>query len=195
MKKFSIIFFLFCLILPLAPADGGREIPLDLHLIVDNSIAFGYIRNDAIPWILENLIDSLLIEGDSITLWSAADRASVVASGSLNPASGGASFIDKEAIRSALLNLEASGRNADFTNALLESSQRLMQNQTGQNRLSLTVLVVASAMSIEPVIRLNPHLLRWSRTLHYEGWQVLIVDPHIGSRVLSASQAYMNSLQ
>ena len=195
MKKIPVIIILLSLLIPAAALDGNRDIALDLHLIIDNSIAFGYIKNDAVPWILEHLIDSLLKDGDTVTIWAASDRAVIVSSGSIGTAQAGSQLVDAASIRRTLLDLEANSRSADFTSALMESSQRFAQNQRTQNRLSLTVMVVASAISMEPVIRLHPQLMRWSRTLHYEGWQVLFVDPHIDNRVQQAAQAYMNSLQ
>ena len=184
--KKTLILFILVNFSPFFPAaEDLRTVPLEMYLIIDASSAFREQKNDALSWVNGEAIDRVLMEGDVITVWAAGDRAEIIYSGDSG---------DKETIKNRLLNMETGGETADFTGALREVSARLSQTGNSPSRLSVTMLVTSSAAGLQPALAGGSQgLLRWSRSLRYEGWQVLIVGPGMGPRVREAAEAYMNS--
>ena len=173
--------------LPRLDAQDRRVIPMDLYIIVDGSEAFQSSKAGAIAWINERIVDRLLVDGDSISVWTAGDRAELAYSGAV---SGG-----NQAIKERLTALTETGKSADFSGALRNVSAGI-SGSGGGNRLSYTILVAASAGGLESALARDPQgLLRWFRTERYEQWQVLVIAPDIGRKVSQAALAYMNSLQ
>ena len=167
-------------------AEDKRTIPLDLYLIIDGSSSLQNLKNDAITWISEQVLDRYLMEGDKITVWSAGDKAQVIYSDTISASSGTKEIKDK------LQAMDTGAKKADFSGALRDAGSRVSQTSAG--RLAFAMLITASAEGLEPVITANSQgLLRWFRSEKYERWQVLIVAPNIGKRVHQAGAAYMSS--
>ena len=185
MRKFYFLLLIICIFPQLIMAEG-RNVGLDMFLIIDDSAALREARSSVLAWVNDHVIDRILMEGDNITVWAARDRAEIIYSGTISG--------QKEPVKSGISNLGASGSRADFTEALRDASGRASQvSRTSAERLAYTMLITASATGLEPVLTSAPGLIRWSRSLRYEGWQVLIINPGIEPRVREAAQAYMNS--
>jgi hypothetical protein len=167
-------------------ADDRRVIPLDLYLVIDSSESINSVKSEALAWVYTKMVDRLLIEGDRVTIWSAGDRSQVVYNGEIS-ASGG-----KPEIGDLLQNLVTNGKTADFSGALRDVAARV--SQTGQDRLSYTVLVISSAGGLESALTGSSQaLLRWSRSEKYSGWQILVAAPDIAPKVRQAALSYMSS--
>ena len=185
LRKIFIV-FIFVGFLPLLNANDRRAIPLDMYLIIDGSSALEQSRNEIVAWVNEQVVDRILMDGDRITIWSAGDSARVIHTATISGEAG------KREIRERLQTLEARGGTADFAGALRDAAARTAQ--TGRARLSHTMLITASAESLQPALTGGAHqLLRWSRSEKSARWQVLVVSPNIGGRVQQATAAYMAS--
>jgi hypothetical protein len=187
-KRFFIILIILVVFTSFLNADDKRSIPLDLYLVIDCSESFNNAKNDALAWVSSKLVDRLLIEGDKAMIWSAGDSAQVIYNGEIT-ASGG-----KREIMDLLQNLATNGKTADFPGAFGDLAPRV--SQTGQNRLSYTVIVTSSALRLESTLTGSSQaMLRWSRSEKYSGWQVLVAGPDIAPKVRQAALSYMSSQQ
>ena len=161
---------------------------MDLYLIIDDSESFYNAKDNAIAWVNAQVLDRLLMEGDSVTIWSAGDSAQMLFSGNI------VSLEEKKDIQGKLRDLQTVGKTADFSGALKELVSAL--GRTPENRLSYSILLTASVVSLWPALAGNSqNSLRWFRTEKYERWQALILAPDIGQRVTQAATAYMNSMR
>jgi hypothetical protein len=165
-------------------AADERSLPLDLYLIIDTSSEFREAETEAAAWINGQVIDRILQEGDTLTIWSAGDSARVVFA---EPIGG-----NRESVREKLKNLDISGKKADFTGALREAVSRAGAVRD-PGRLAVTMVVSGSARALAPSLDGGSGgLFRWSRIDEYAGWQALVVAPGIGEKVKNAAAAYMN---
>ncbi|MCL2093859.1 MAG: hypothetical protein FWH12_06660 [Treponema sp.] len=160
-----------------------RTIALEINIIVDGSAAFDSQRNEIVAWINQELIEPILQAGDTVTIWSAGDRAEIIHSAVL--AGGG-----KEELMERVRNLPAGGRSPDFTGALREASARAARAQG----IPYTILITSSVEGLQPLLSGGGReLLRWSRSERFERWQVYVVGLDLGTRVQQAAAAFMNS--
>ncbi|MDR1566768.1 MAG: hypothetical protein LBS48_05740 [Treponema sp.] len=167
-------------------AEDKRSLPLDLYLIIDGSSLSKEARNETVSWISREIIDRILQEGDSLTIWSAGDKAQIVYTGTV----GG----QKEGIKDKLRSLDASAKRADFSGALMEAASRASRDPGDRKRLAVTIVVSGSAEALAPALEGgSAGLFRWSRVDEYAGWQALVVAPGIGDKVKRAVAAYMGS--
>ena len=172
----------------LLDAEDRRAIPLDMYLIIDGSESFQNFKNDAVAWINAQVVDRILIEGDTVTIWTAGDSSKLSYSGNVSASEG------KDSIKDLLRSLGTDGKTADFSGALREAAARV--SRTPQSRLPYTMLVTASAGGLEKTLTgEGQSLLRWSRSEKYERWQVLVVAPDIAPKVREAAASYMSSLR
>ena len=175
----------FCMILN---AQDKRAIPLDMYLIIDGSVALEGAKNDVISWVSLQVIDRILMDGDKITVWNAAEKPEIIYSDTITGATG------KNALKDKLKVLDTKGKTADFSAALGEASRRV--SQTPGDRLAYTMLITASAEGMEPALSgASQNLFRWFRSEKYERWQVLVVATDIGNKVRQNAQSYMSSLR
>jgi hypothetical protein len=178
------LFLLFLCVSGLLFAQDKRSRPLDFYLIVDGSSRLADTKTEAVAWINSHVIDSILQEGDSLTVWSAGDKAQVVYAGTIGAA--------RDEVRNTLKNLDISGKNADFTGALREAVSRADAARDA-NRLPVTMVVTGSAEALAPSLDGGSGgLLRWSRLEKYARWQALIAAPEIGAQVTRAAAAYIS---
>jgi hypothetical protein len=184
--RIPIVGFVFFLILfspCLLRAQDKRSLPLDLYLIVDGSSMLKDGKNEAIAWISSQVIDLILQEGDTLTLWSAGDKAQLIFSETVGA--------QRNSVKDRLKNLDTSGKGADFTGALRDAVSRV-NSAAKAGRLSVTMVVSGSAEALAPSLDGGSGgLFRWSRVDEYAHWQVLVVAPGIGERVSRAAAAYM----
>ncbi|MDR2619126.1 MAG: VWA domain-containing protein [Treponema sp.] len=172
---------LFFLAPGLLEAEDKRSLPLDLYLIIDGSSLSKEAGNETAAWISREIIDRILQEGDSLTIWSAGDKAQIVYSGAVEG--------QKQGIKDKLRSLNASAKSADFAGALREAASRASGDR---KRLAVTIVVSGSAEALAPALEGgSAGLFRWSRVDEYAGWQALVVAPGIGDKVKRAAAAYM----
>jgi hypothetical protein len=142
-------------------------------------------RNDAVSWLSREYIDRILIEGDTLNIWSAGDKAQLVYTETIGTA--------KDAAKNKLKTLDTSGKSSDFIGALQEAAAKAGP-QDGK-RLKVTLVVTGSAEAFAPtLLGANAGLLRWSRVEESSRWQALMVAPGIGDKVHRAAAAYMSGI-
>jgi hypothetical protein len=169
-------------------AEDKRSIPMDLYMIIDASSSFGSAKSEAVAWFSAQVVDRYLMDGDTVTIWSAGDRAELLYSGEIS--SSGA----KSEIKNKLQSLATEEKKADFNAALRELESRV--SKTAQNRFSYSMLITASAGGLETALAGNSqNLLKWFRTEKYERWQALIVAPGINQKVSAAAANYIASIR
>jgi len=174
--------------LPLLNAQDRRTIPLDMYLIIDGSSAMEHSRNEIAAWINEQVVNRILMDGDRITIWAAGTSARVIHSATVSGDAG------RREIAERLRTLETGGQAADFSGAMTNVASSLTQRAGDRSRLSYTVLIAASAESLQPAFSGNAqHLFRWFRSEQSSRWQALVMAPGIGTRVQQAAAAYMAS--
>jgi hypothetical protein len=183
-KKILGWFFIVLFLPPFLGAQDIRTIPLDMYLIVDGSSQTPGAKNETAAWIGEQIIDRILKDGDSLTLWSAGPKAQVLFSGILGGANG------KDAAKAKLSALDASGGVPDFAGAIRDAATAAVRGSSG--RIPYTLLVSASAGALAPALTgRDANLFRWSRVEEYSRFRVLVVAPDIQARVRQAAAAYM----
>jgi hypothetical protein len=185
-KKKSLGWFMLLFLPVFLEAQDIRTIPLDMYLIVDGSSQTPGAENETAAWIGEQIIDRILKDGDSLTLWSAGPKAQVLFSSVLEGANG------KDAAKAKLAALDISGGVPDFSGALREAAAAARTAGGGGGRISYTLLVSASAEALAPsLMGRDAALFRWSRVEEYSRFRVLVVAPDIHARVRQAAAAYM----
>lgn len=179
MMKTSLL-AIIAFLLFISPIFGAERAPIDVNLIIDGSQGFAGVKNEVTVWLIDRL-DHVLATGDSVTVWNAGARASIVFSGRIDNAS------DKEAVRRAIRDFSVSGNNADFGGALQEAARR--QNTA----FTYTLLISSSASALTSTLS-GPHanLLRFSRVQEFAGWRALTVGLNLDARVRNAAAAFFN---
>ena len=180
--KFWVFFFL--LVPVFLQAADKRTVPLDLYLVIDASEGFREAKDMTVAWISEEVFDRLLQEGDRLVIWSAGDSARIIHTETVGSKTDEA----KEKLR----KMEIQGGDADFSTAVQETS-RAAREAAAEKRISYTLMVTGSAITMAPTLEGGSGLFRWSRAEKYSGWQALVVAPGIGEKVRQAAAAYMNS--
>ena len=182
----SLIMIILVGFIPLLNAEDRRTIPLDMYLIIDGSASLENSKNETISWINDQVVDRILMDGDSVTIWTAGDRARIIHEATLSSSSG------KKELKDKLLAMDVKSKTADFSGALTEALPKV--SKTKADRLAYTMLVTASAEGLEPALAgSSQRLFRWFRSETYSRWQVLIVAPDIGTKVQQAAAAYISS--
>jgi len=167
--------------LPLSAQDQ-RNTPITVNLIVDGSQELAGVLNDVSSRISGDLVDGILQNGDTLTIWSAGKTAQILYSETLKTAA------DKENIKKILKNLPAQGDSADFSGALQKTAA-----QSGRN-IQLTMLVNASHSTLSPALSgAGAQLIRFSRVEEYSGWRMLIIAPDINDTVRRAAAAFFSN--
>jgi len=175
---FSLILAVFICLAPLDGADT-RSTPINVNLIIDGSSSLSAVKDEIISWVLSRL-DTILVEGDNVMVWSAGSQARVIYSGRINSAA------DKEAVKNSIRQISGSGNTADFSGALREASSRQSSG------FSYTMLISASGASLSSVLSSpQANLLRFSRVEEFPGgWRALVVGLNIDARVRRAATAF-----
>jgi hypothetical protein len=186
-KKKSLGWFMLLFLPVFLEAQDIRTIPLDMYLIVDGSSQAPGAENETAARIGGQIIDRILKDGDSLTLWSAGPKAQVLFSSVLGEGNG------KDAAKAKLAALDISGGVPDFSGALREAAAAAARTAGGNSgRISYTLLVSASAEALAPALTgRDAALFRWSRVEEYSRFRVLVVAPDIQAKVRQAAAAYM----
>jgi hypothetical protein len=183
--KFGIAGLLFYFILPPGLLFSGdvRNRPLDMYLIIDGSAHLEGVKDTALGWISRELVDSILQEGDRLTVWSAGDRARIAFEEILG-ASG------KAGIKEKLKTLDTGAASPDFPGALRDAAQ-LRARRSETDRISYTLLISGTAGGLGASLS-GPslNLIRYSRVEEFKGWRTLVVAPEIEGKVKQAAAAF-----
>ncbi len=159
----------------------ARSIPITINVIIDGSADLSGVMVEVRSWISDNIIDSLLQNGDTLNMWSAGNKSRVLYSATLTNEN------EKENIKRILTSLPAQGETADFSGALTESKTRSI------SKINYTALIKASPAAFSPALsRDSADLMRFSRIEEFRGWRVMVVGMDIASRVRQAVSAYLS---
>jgi hypothetical protein len=181
-KIIPVMVFLFFLFPEFTAADDRRSLPVSLYLIVDGSGGLKTGREGAITWLSDYIVDRVLQDGDTVTLWAAGETAELLFSESLNGAA------QKEAVKELLRSLPAGGGSADYAGALREAAAR----ETRRSGLGIpyTLLVTGVGGGFLGG-KAATDLLRYSRIQEFSGWRVQVVGLGLAPQVQRAVSGYM----
>ena len=173
----TLIMAAFICLSPLYGAEPQRT-PINVNLIIDGSSSLTDVKDEVTSWVLGRL-DTILADGDNVTVWSAGSQAGVIYTGRMNSAS------DRDALKNSIRQLSGSGEIADFSGALRDASARQSSN------FSYTLLISASGASLSLVLTSpQANLLRYSRVEEFTTWRALTVGLNIDTRVRRAAAAF-----
>jgi hypothetical protein len=173
----TLIFAVFIFLSPLYGADAQR-IPINVNLIIDGSASLSAVKDAVVSWVTDRL-DTIIADGDNVTVWSAGPQARVIYSGRIN------SGADREAAKNSIRQLSGAGDTADFSGALRDASTRQSSS------FSYTLLISASPAALSSVLSgSQANLLRFSRVEEFSTWRALVVGLNIDARVKRAASAF-----
>jgi hypothetical protein len=175
----------FLCLFPVGTWAQGREIPLDVYIIVDSSSAMEKGKNEAVSWLCDTVIDGILKDGDRVSIWTAGAKSELVYSGAV-------SADIKVEVKNLITQITFSGLSADYKGALGEA---LTKSRTSPDkRLTYTLLVSGSNPKDPPIKEAeSAGLLLYSRVENFSGWKVLTVGLDIASRVRDSAASYMKN--
>ncbi|MDR1412052.1 MAG: hypothetical protein LBI91_07590 [Spirochaetaceae bacterium] len=167
-------------------ADTSRPLPVDLFVVIDGSAALEQGRNEAIDWLCGRVVDGLLREGDSLTVWVAGEEAEELCSVSI------AGKEAKDAAKALIRSIPAGAKNADFAGALREAARREGGSAGDSGRLACALLISGMASGYNSLSGGEmPNLLRYSRFEEFPAWRAVTVAPGIGSAVKNTAADFM----
>ncbi|MDR1900874.1 MAG: hypothetical protein LBQ88_01135 [Treponema sp.] len=164
-------------------ALDSRKTPVDMYLIVDGSLFMKETKEDAFKWLNREIIDNILQEGDSLSIWKAGDSAELIYTGYLKDNS------EREKLKGLLQSFKNEDLRADFESALRDAVRR-SGGKTGK-RFVYTVLIGGVGSALSPDENISDGLFRYSRVEEFSGWRVLHIATGIQSQVKQAADAFM----
>jgi hypothetical protein len=139
-------------------------------------------KEAALAWLCSTVVDGILQQGDTITIWTAGEKPELIYSDD-----GGT---DKAGAKTAIRSIRFEGETADYRGSLREVQSRVAR---GRGRLAYTLLVSGSQAKDPPSQEAeSAGLLRYSRVDHFSGWRVLTVGFDLDAKVRQSSAYYMN---
>jgi hypothetical protein len=162
--------------------EDRRTSPLDMFIIIDGSEGLQAKKDEAIGWLCDSVVDTLLQPGDTLTILVAAGTAAPVYSGTL----GGADT--KEAVKGVLRSITPRGAAADYAGALRRAAEST--RRAGAMTYTLVLSGQGGGPSSGGAAAVN--LLRYSRVQEFPGWRVQVVGLGIAPQVHRAAAAFMN---
>jgi hypothetical protein len=166
-------------------AADKRNIPLELFLIIDGSAAFKNAKDTAVRWLNDRMVDGILQEGDSLTIWRAAETAEVIFSETLNGPG------DKARIKRVLQSLKLQEGGANFAGPIRDATARAARIRNSRSMV-YTLLVSASVTGGSPSLGGDAvGLLRFTRVEEFSGWRAMVIGLGLTPVVQQAATAYM----
>jgi hypothetical protein len=176
---FLVSIFFPCLV----GAQDIRKTPVDMYLIIDGSSFMTETRGEALKWLNREIIDRILQEGDSLSIWKAGDSADLIYTGDLKDGS------ERENLKNLLQSLKTEDRRADFESALKDAVRR-SGGKTGK-RFVYTILVGGTGSALSPDENISGGLFRYSRVEDFSGWRVLYIATDIQAQVKRAALEFV----
>ncbi|MDR1108872.1 MAG: hypothetical protein LBL19_07550 [Spirochaetaceae bacterium] len=173
--------FLIFLFSSFAAAEDRRTVPVTLYLIIDGSEGLKTGKENAVTWV-NDYIDRVLQDGDTLTVWLAAEKAELLFSESLKGA------VQKETVKELLRSIIPGGGAADYAGALREAAARETRRAGPDIPYTLLITGVAGGFLGGGGAA---ELLRYSRIQEFSGWRVQMVGMDLAARVQKAVSGYM----
>jgi hypothetical protein len=191
MKRILLGLTLVALFFPYPLRAGDvRTAPMSINIIIDGSPALKNGKDEAVNWLCAEVVDGIVSDGDSLTIWLADSRAERLYSDRIRGKE------DKEGVKRLLKSISPGdaregGFPADFIGALGEAASRISGEFTPQN--TYTILIGGSASSLSSALENDrAGLLRFFKTEEFPNWQALVIALGIAPQVQRAAEAYMN---
>jgi len=168
-----------------------RKTPIDVYLLIDASRAWSE-RAAAVDWVCGHLVDGILLGGDRLSVWSAADKPRLVAALTVDAPE------NKESIKKTLRGMQQESAGADYAAALREAAAA-EASRPSRGPIALALLVGGFTAGSNTLggggdSPGTDELLRYSRVEDFPGWKAVTVGLGIGPQARSAAAAYMESL-
>jgi hypothetical protein len=191
-RRFCVFLLVFLPFFPklLFGADE-RTTPVDMYLVLDGSSAIRNSKDRAAQWVCDSIVDGMLQNGDTLTIWVASEKVEKAFSGVIDGPG------QKETVKNLIRSSGAGGAYADFAGALREAAS--MQRSQGGAAIPYTLLITGSTTAMTPAnsggIRGAETLayLRYSRVEEFSGWRAMVAGLGLDQQIQQAAAAYMSS--
>jgi hypothetical protein len=164
-------------------ADRRSE-PLQLMIIVDGSPALSEGQSDAISYIEENLLKTLLQTEDSIAIWLAGDSARQIYQADVTDSASAAAAL--AALKAALAEVPPANQEGDAVTADFAGALKAAGAAEKADGLSYTVLIAGKGggggLGTEAAA-----LLKYSMTREHAGWQEVITSQSVAAEARTAA--------
>jgi hypothetical protein len=185
-RKLLIPVLLLCVLPPGPGAEDRRRESLDMLVVIDGSAALKNVREAALNWFSERVVERILQDGDRLSVWIAGDQAELVFSGTFAGEESRKTLLDR------LRAVETARGDADFTGALRELSLREAAIQGSLPPYILLITGTSGGFKPSPEGSAG-RLLRYSRVEEFPGWRALRLAGSVGGRVRDAASAYLKT--
>lgn len=178
-------------------AAGERTIPVDMYILIDKSLSMAepgkYESLHA--WVRDQLLDQMLIEGDSITLYQFYGKAERILSRTVN------SNEDKTAVRKAINAIHPDGQYTDIGLAL-DTLKQDLDKRPPSDRFTILFLLTdlkheapwTSRYAGEQEGFTSPYLAQ-ARILQHDAWYEITLDMDIQDKVVMTSKELYSTIQ
>ncbi|MDR0721894.1 MAG: hypothetical protein LBF75_03730 [Treponema sp.] len=181
-KKYRFILVIGLLFPAVLGAGDKRHIPLELFLIIDGSSTLKNVQPAVVRWLHEQVVDSILQEGDRLTIWVTAEKGEVIFSDVLKGAG------DKARIKRVLQSLPFQEGTANVAGAIRDATARVQRSRS----MVYTLLISGSTTGRSPSLGGDAvGLLRFTRVEEFSGWRATVIGLGLTARVQQAAAAYM----
>ncbi|MDR2096772.1 MAG: hypothetical protein LBP76_14815 [Treponema sp.] len=160
-----------------------RKTPVDMYVVIDGSSFMAGTKEEAFKWLNREIIDRILQEGDSLSIWKAGNSADLIYTGSLKDGA------EREQLKNLLESFKTEDQRADFESALKDAA-RLSGGKTGK-RFVYTLLVGGTGSALSPHEDISGGLFRYSRVEEFSGWRVLSIATGIQAQVRRAALEFV----
>ncbi len=187
-KTLVLVSLIFMLPLSLCFGGDERSMPAEVYIIFDNSVSMKDSKDEAVAWINEHVLDQILQSGDSLTIWSVADKPVLEFSGTISSPE---KIGEVKKILSSITPKDITG---NYRSAFEELQRKTIPNP--RYTLSYTILITGlseKTTSLSGAEAVN--ILKYSRSKDFPGWKVMIIGLGLEQRVKTAAAAYMSSRQ
>jgi len=174
-----LVFTVFCCLSPVY-ADNQRP-SININLIIDGSAGLTGVKEEISSWVTKHL-DQLLVDGDTVTVWSTGTTAKVVYTGKIS------GNTDRDAVKKSIQDISGSGTAPDFSGALKDAASR------PSSGLCYTLLISASSSALSSLLS-GPQagLMRYSRVEEFSGWRAIVVGLNLDTKVKRAAANFYGS--
>lgn len=181
-NTYRVILLLGLLFPAVLGAGDKRKSPLELFLIIDGSSALKKVQAAVVRWLHEEVVDSILQEGDRLTIWLADETGQEIFSGALRGAG------DKARIKRVLQSVPFEGGTANFAGPIRDATARIQRSHA----MVYTLLITGSTAGRSPSLGGDAvGLLRFTRVEEFSGWRAMVIGLGLSARVQQAAAAYM----
>jgi hypothetical protein len=181
MKKLLLCVVTFTSLVVLYAGDI-RTVPMDMYLMIDGSTAIHDTKDEIIDWLSTKIIDSIVQEGDTVTICLVQKLVPVIFSDTINKSG-------KDTAKKAIKAIVPAGTDVDFDQALAGAANR----STSQDHIQYTLLVSGSVTGLSAAMSgKSASLLRFSKVEDHHGWQTVVLAPGIAGRVQRAATDFLS---